>query len=95
MTSACPYSPRDIIRLMVKLVFEPDGDKLARENFIGIYDPACGTDGILTIGKEYLLAAVNPGLGRRVHANASRTVAAHSIRTTPSGQVERWSNARS
>ncbi len=57
------YTPRDIIRLMVKLMFEPDRDKLAKENLIGIYDPACGTGGMLTIAKEYLLAAINPNLG--------------------------------
>jgi type I restriction enzyme M protein len=56
------YTPRDIIRLMVKLVFEPDREKLAKEKLIGIYDPACGTGGMLTIAKEYLLAAVNPSL---------------------------------
>jgi type I restriction enzyme M protein len=56
------YTPRDIIRLMVKLLFEPDRDRLAHEKLIGIYDPACGTGGMLTIAKEYLLAAVNPDL---------------------------------
>ena len=56
------YTPRDIIRLMVKLMFEPDRDKLAKEKLLGIYDPACGTGGMLTIAKEYLLAAVNPDL---------------------------------
>ncbi|MDD2337200.1 MAG: class I SAM-dependent DNA methyltransferase [Geobacteraceae bacterium] len=56
------YTPRDIIRLMVKLMFEPDRDKLAKEKLLGIYDPACGTGGMLTIAKEYLLAAVNPEL---------------------------------
>ncbi len=56
------YTPRDIIRLMVKLVFEPDRAKLAKEKLIAIYDPACGTGGMLTIAKEHLLSAVNPGL---------------------------------
>jgi type I restriction enzyme M protein len=56
------YTPRDIIRLMVKLVFEPDRDKLAKEKLIGIYDPACGTGGMLTIAKEYLLGGINPSL---------------------------------
>lgn len=56
------YTPRDIIRLMVKLVFEPDRAKLAKEKLIGIYDPACGTGGMLTIAKEYLLDAVNADL---------------------------------
>jgi type I restriction enzyme M protein len=56
------YTPRDIIRLMVKLVFEPDRAKLAREKLIAIYDPACGTGGMLTIAKEHLLGAVNADL---------------------------------
>ena len=56
------YTPRDIIRLMVKLTFEPDRAKLAKEKLIAIYDPACGTGGMLTIAKEHLLGAVNPGL---------------------------------
>lgn len=56
------YTPRDIIRLMVKLVFEPDRTKLAREKLLAIYDPACGTGGMLTIAKEHLLGAINPSL---------------------------------
>ena len=56
------YTPRDIIRLMVKLMFEPDRAKLAKESLVGIYDPACGTGGMLTIAKEHLLAGINPSL---------------------------------
>ena len=56
------YTPRDIIRLMVKLVFEPDRKKLMKESLVGVYDPACGTGGMLTVAKEHLLAAVNPNL---------------------------------
>jgi type I restriction enzyme M protein len=56
------YTPRDIIRLMVKVVFEPDRERLGKEKLIGIYDPACGTGGMLTIAKEYLLGGINPDL---------------------------------
>ena len=56
------YTPRDIIRLMVRLVFEPDRAKLAKEKLLAIYDPACGTGGMLTIAKEHLLGAINPAL---------------------------------
>jgi len=56
------YTPRDIIRLMVKLIFEPDRAKLAKESLVGIYDPACGTGGMLTIAKEHLLGGINPQL---------------------------------
>jgi type I restriction enzyme M protein len=47
---------------MVKLMFEPDRAKLAKEKLIAIYDPACGTGGMLTIAKEHLLGAINPDL---------------------------------
>ncbi len=56
------YTPRDIIRLMVKLMFEPDRARLAKESLVGIYDPTCGTGGMLTIAKEYLLGGINPAL---------------------------------
>ena len=56
------YTPRDIIRLMVKLMFEPDRAKLAKESLVGIYDPACGTGGMLTIAKEHLLGGINSAL---------------------------------
>jgi type I restriction enzyme M protein len=57
------YTPRDIIKLMVKLVFEPDRTKLTKEQLIAIYDPACGTGGMLTVAKEHLLGGINPDLG--------------------------------
>lgn len=56
------YTPRDIIHLMVKLMFEPDRVRLAKESLVGIYDPACGTGGMLTIAKEHLLGGINPAL---------------------------------
>ena len=56
------YTPRDVIRLMVKLTFEPDRAKLAKGKLLGIYDPACGTGGMLTIAKQHLLASINPKL---------------------------------
>ena len=54
------YTPRDIIRLMVKLMLEPERGKLPDGLQVGIYDPACGTGGMLTIAKEYILSAINP-----------------------------------
>lgn len=57
------YTPRDIIQLMVKLLFEPDRAKLAKMGQINIYDPACGTGGMLTTAKEHVLAAIKPDLG--------------------------------
>ena len=52
------FTPREIIELMVDIVI--DGDKIKDGELKTIYDPACGTDGMLVIGKDYILEKVNP-----------------------------------
>lgn len=47
------FTPRDAISLLAHLVFEPVKDKLPK--IISLYDPACGSGGMLTEGREYLL----------------------------------------
>ena len=55
-TSGEHYTPRDVVRLLVSMVFHPDKDNLLGEGIIrNIYDPCCGTGGMLTIGKEYVV----------------------------------------
>lgn len=55
-TSGEHYTPRDVVRLLVSLIFSPDRDKLVDPNkIVSIYDPCCGTGGMLTIGKNWLL----------------------------------------
>ncbi|MBP6961952.1 SAM-dependent DNA methyltransferase [Candidatus Saccharibacteria bacterium] len=55
------YTPREVIRLMVRLLLEPDADRIKGESkIIEMYDPACGTGGMLTIGKEYIQDKINP-----------------------------------
>lgn len=55
------YTPREVIRLMVRLLLEPDADRIKGENkIIEMYDPAMGTGGMLTIGKEYIQTKINP-----------------------------------
>jgi type I restriction enzyme M protein len=55
------YTPREVIRLMVRLLLEPDADRIKGESkIIEMYDPACGTGGMLTIGKEYIQTKINP-----------------------------------
>lgn len=50
------FTPREVIRLMVSLLFSPDMDKLCDSSFISkLYDPACGTGGMLSSGTEYAL----------------------------------------
>lgn len=49
------YTPREVIRLMVNLLFIEDKAALTGQKPIrSIYDPACGTGGMLSIAEEYL-----------------------------------------
>lgn len=51
------YTPRDVVQLLVQLVFaDVEHDiKTSAGSLVGIYDPACGTGGMLTVAKEYLV----------------------------------------
>jgi len=44
------FTPREVIRLMVELLDIP-----IPERHLSIYDPACGTGGMLSVAKEHLL----------------------------------------
>lgn len=49
------FTPREVIRLMVDLLFNEDADVLTKPGIIRkIYDPACGTGGMLSVAEEYL-----------------------------------------
>jgi len=49
------FTPRDVIRLMVNLIYTPDSDTLTTKGIIKtLYDPACGTGGMLSVSEEYL-----------------------------------------
>ncbi|MBV5329537.1 MAG: SAM-dependent DNA methyltransferase [Chlorobium sp.] len=57
------YTPREVIRLMVHLVFAGEKDRLDQPGMgIGIYDPCCGTGGMLTEAKGHLLHDINAKL---------------------------------
>ncbi len=48
------FTPREVIRLMVGLLLSPEPD-LGKEHVVKtIYDPACGTGGMLTVAEDYL-----------------------------------------
>ncbi|HET6882052.1 MAG TPA: class I SAM-dependent DNA methyltransferase, partial [Pirellulales bacterium] len=50
------FTPREVIRLMVNLVTSHDQRALKRGNVIRtVYDPCCGSGGMLTIAKERIL----------------------------------------
>ncbi len=48
------FTPREVIKLMVNLLLSPEKD-LARSHVVKtIYDPACGTGGMLSVAEKYI-----------------------------------------
>ena len=59
------FTPREVIRLMVNLLLDPEKDLRKSHVVKTIYDPACGTGGMLSVAEKYirdLNAAANPHL---------------------------------
>lgn len=49
------FTPRDVIRLMVNLLVTPDKGELETPYIVKkVYDPCCGTGGMLTIAKDFI-----------------------------------------
>jgi len=49
------FTPREVIRLMVNLLFVNDTEILTKQGIVRtLYDTACGTGGMLSIAEEYL-----------------------------------------
>ena len=49
------FTPREVIRLMVNLLFMPDSDVLTTKGILKtLYDPACGTGGMLSVAEDYV-----------------------------------------
>lgn len=54
------FTPREVIRLMVNLLLSQDQEALSLNHIVRtVYDPCCGTGGMLTIAKERILE-INP-----------------------------------
>ncbi len=54
------FTPREVIALMVNLLFSEDDDGLRTRGIIRtLYDPACGTGGMLSVAEEHL-SRLNP-----------------------------------
>ncbi len=47
------FTPRDVVKLMAKLIFLPIADKIESGTYL-VYDGACGTGGMLTVAEETL-----------------------------------------
>jgi len=48
------WTPRDAVKLMAKLIFLPIANEIESGTYL-LYDGACGTGGMLTVGEETLL----------------------------------------
>ncbi len=48
------FTPREVIRLMVNLLLSPEPDLGKPHKVKTIYDPACGTGGMLSVAEQYL-----------------------------------------
>ncbi len=54
------FTPREVIRLMVNLIFVEDDDVLSKPGVVRtIYDPTAGTGGMLSVAEEHL-SSMNP-----------------------------------
>ena len=68
------FTPREVIKLMVNLLLSPEQDLRKSHVVKTIYDPACGTGGMLSVAEQLhprpqrrrQSAPVRPGLERRV-----------------------------
>ncbi len=49
------FTPREVVELMTHLMFATDEENIKKENLIvTVYDPACGTGGMLTCAENYI-----------------------------------------
>ncbi len=49
------FTPREVIKLMVNLLFIEDADVLSKKGTVRtMFDPACGTGGMLSVAEDYL-----------------------------------------
>ena len=61
------FTPRDVVHLMVDLLLAGDEKRMAKEGVLmTVYDPCCGSGGMLMIAKEHIL------VGRRENGSVIR-----------------------
>lgn len=54
------FTPREVIELMVDLLFDADGKELINKDIVrSVYDPTAGTGGMLSVAEDHL-RAMNP-----------------------------------
>ncbi len=71
-TSGEHYTPRDVVSLLVSLVFSEGTDNLKGDGIVrSIFDPCCGSGGMLTIGKDWVQENVNQNIQLRLAGQES------------------------
>jgi type I restriction enzyme M protein len=53
------FTPREVIELMVNVLFADDDRLLTPSRIFTVYDPACGTGGMLSVAEDHL-RSINP-----------------------------------
>lgn len=65
------YTPREVIRLMVDILFAPDDSDLDKANIVrSVYDPTAGTGGMLSVADEHI---------RKMNPDATLTLAGQEL----------------
>ena len=72
------FTPREVIRLMVNLLFIEDDDALTKPGVVRtIYDPTAGTGGMLSVAEEHLAEHEPEGAADHVRAGAEPGILRH------------------
>ena len=79
------FTPREVIKLMVNLLLSPEQDLRKSHVVKTIYDPACGTGGMLSVAERYI---------RDLKAEANRTCLVRTGTTNPGPSVSRTCSSR-
>ena len=63
------FTPRDVVHLMVDLMLAGDGDRMQKPGVtVTVYDPCCGSGGMLTITKEHIQGSdEQPGINPKAN----------------------------
>ncbi len=68
------FTPRDVVHLMVDLMLAGDADRIRQKGVVRtVYDPCCGSGGMLTIAKEHVTVGLRKNgdvLSPPINANA-------------------------
>jgi type I restriction enzyme M protein len=65
------FTPRDVVHLMVDLLLAGDDKKIREEGVVAtVYDPCCGSGGMLTITKDHILGLPSrPGINPKAEVH--------------------------